>query len=420
MRRDSLAGVGRRHRAAAVSAIASLGMAISIVGVPFSFAAEAGPGKFADGWRKTVELTDPDVDGRVSKCIAWVNEGWLIVERRDVSGDMEWQIVLAKTSNGDEPPTIEPNPKIPGGLRLDFRKGRFFIRDDFGNLRCRRQIKTADADWPALTIPVNEPQPGGSLGGRPDRMNYFRVNHGWQFIAHGMKDERAELVLRMCRFDPEESGGIGSSSNRSDVVHTRVSGPPKSADRFPQPATILDDRELLIVQRDREVDAQRRRATREQLEADRKKLVGAAAPEISAGKWLNSPQPLSLKELKGKVVLVYFAGDYNKRVADDLTHIQALHEKFREQGFEAVGVVSADDAGYYSVFLFESGVKVPLALDDGQTAERFLMTSGPCCFLIGRDGAITAGHYYQVRVARGPTPLPDSAEIEKLLQAGGQ
>src|SRR6185437_7884214 len=116
--------------------------------------------KFADGWRKTVVLSDQNAEGKASKCIAWVDQGWLVVERRDVSGDVEWQIVLAQVGPRDTPPLVEANPNVAGGLRLSYRNGRFFLRDDFGTLRCRRQIKTVDVKWPPLAIPKNEPQPG--------------------------------------------------------------------------------------------------------------------------------------------------------------------------------------------------------------------------------------------------------------------
>ena len=371
---------------------------------------------FADSWRKTVVLSDQNAEGKASKCIAWVDQGWLVVERRDVSGDVEWQIVLAQVGPRDTPPLVEANPNVAGGLRLSYRNGRFFLRDDFGTLRCRRQIKTVDVKWPPLAIPKNEPQPGGSWGGREDRMHYYRINHDWHFVACGMKDERAEYVLRLSRFDLERYRGIGSVSGLGPVIHTRVAGPPESSDQFPPDETIIDDRELLIVRRDREVDAERKRAAREALEDDRKRLVGAAAPEISASGWLNSPRPLALKGFKDKVVLVYCADDNVGRAINDLKHIDGLYEKFRDRGFEVVGVVPANDAGYYSASLLYSGSKVPLALDDGATLERFLITSAPCCFLIDRDGKIAAGHYYGYR-APFPTPLPDGAEIEKLLKA---
>jgi hypothetical protein len=151
--------------------------------------------RLADGWHKSVKLTDVNSDGRASVCNAWVDEGWLIVERCDMSGDIEWQIVLAQVGEQDEPPTIEPNPNPAalGGLRLSYRDGRFFIRDDFGNLRCLRQKKSADVKWPALFIPKNEPRAGEStLKDQSGCAYYFRINHHWQFIAGGRDDEQAE------------------------------------------------------------------------------------------------------------------------------------------------------------------------------------------------------------------------------------
>src|SRR5689334_3145177 len=49
--------------------------------------------RLPDGWRKEVQLSS---DGDV--CIAWVEKGWLQVRRQSASGELEWQIVLAKAT----------------------------------------------------------------------------------------------------------------------------------------------------------------------------------------------------------------------------------------------------------------------------------------------------------------------------------
>lgn len=141
--------------------------------------------RFSDGWRKEVLLAEPDAQGKAPRCMAWVDEGWLIVGRPDTAGDVEWQIVLAQVGEGDEPQAIERNPDVPGGLRLDYRGGRFFIHDDWSHLRCMRQKKSADMRWPAIKIPPSDDPLGEARMYNQTRIYYCRTHDGWQHVAHG-------------------------------------------------------------------------------------------------------------------------------------------------------------------------------------------------------------------------------------------
>jgi len=386
--------------------------------------------KFADGWRKEVALTDPNGGDKTPHCVAWVDDGWLVVERRDTAGEVEWQIVLAQVGEEDEPPTIEPNPAVPGGLRLTYRDGRFFIRDDWGHLRCLRQKKTADMPWPALEIPPDEVHPSGMVLGGGNKLGekegrlYGRRNGGWQFVARGWEGELAEYVLRMYCL---EVGAfrLGSRSDRGGVTYT-VGEQLHSV----QSSTLSDDGELFVAARMHEWLVNLHRDQLKKLLDNRKKIVGAAPPAIFAAKWLNG-DAVPLDDLKGKPALVYFAGDYSKRVADQLSAIDNLFGKYRDRGLEVAAVIAADDEELYAAICEKRGWRFPLAVDHsggpgswgGPAAQRFSVTDTPCYFLIGRDGKIAVG-LYQERVPLGsykrPPPLPDDAEIQNLLGVGDQ
>jgi hypothetical protein len=371
--------------------------------------------KFADGWRKTVVLSDQNAEGQASKCIAWVDQGWLLVERRDVGGDLEWQIVLAQVGEEDEPPKIEAKPRvanlvldISGGLRLDYRDGLFFIHDDRGRLRCLRQKKSAAVKWPVLAIPPNEPQPGGGTMGRRDHIYYYRTNHRWQFIARGLGGELAEYVLRMYCLDV--GGHHLSAHDDGSGVDDITVGAPYGLIRS---STLWDDGELLVVRRMDGAAAAWHRAEQEKLAANRKQLVGAAPPKISAREWLNSPRPIAIGDLRGRAELVYFTGEYSGQIAEQLSALTALHEKYRDRGLTVV-VVATSNPEFYSAQAKD--LKFALALSDYRTAERFFVTDKPSYLLIGRDGKI-AGSQYQERLGGAPPALPSGAEIEKLLKA---
>jgi peroxiredoxin len=200
-------------------------------------------------------------------------------------------------------------------------------------------------------------------------------------------------------------------------MHLRVIGPPEFAGRQDIFATVLDDGELLVVQRVREVDVERARAARERrekLEAQRKHLLGAAPPEISASKWLNSPRPVALGDLKGKVVLVYYWGDYSQAISRSLTELETLYGKYRDGGLVIVGIQSPRGAEQLAKLVEQGGVKFPIAVDDGQTPERFAIMGSRSYFLIGRDGKIARSQYADPSTS---LPPPGFAEIENLLGA---
>ncbi|HVW38606.1 MAG TPA: TlpA disulfide reductase family protein, partial [Pirellulales bacterium] len=332
--------------------------------------------------------------------------------------------VLAEVGEGDEPPTIESNPDVPGGLRLDYRSGRFFIRDDWGRLRCLRQKKTADVPWPALAIPPDEVHPAGMVLGGGNKLGekngrlYGRRNGGWQFVASGWEGELAEYVLRMYCL---EVGAFrfGARSDRGGVTYT-VGEQLHSV----QSSTLSDDGELFVAVRMHEWLVNRHRDQFKKVLDNRKKLVGAETPAIFAAKWLNG-DAIALDDLKGKPALVYFAGQYSKRIADQLTSIDELYGKYEGRGLEVVAVIPDDDEEVYAAICEKRGWRFPLAIDPrgGPAAQRFSVTDTPSYFLISRDGKVAEGLYSE-RIAllgsKRPPPLPDAEEIERLLGAAAK
>src|SRR5688500_11684555 len=75
--------------------------------------------------------------------------------------------------------------------------------------------------------------------------------------------------------------------------------------------------------------------------AEYKSSESSAAPELATGDWINS-EPLKLKDLRGRVVLVEFwtFGCYNCR--NTLPFIRDWDDRYRAKGFTVIGVHSPE------------------------------------------------------------------------------
>lgn len=74
-------------------------------------------------------------------------------------------------------------------------------------------------------------------------------------------------------------------------------------------------------------------------QADVLPLVGAAAPELPASvSWINTDVPLSLAELRGDVVLLYFWSSTSINSLRAIRFINQWHRKYGESGLQIVGV----------------------------------------------------------------------------------
>src|SRR5215218_2782855 len=73
--------------------------------------------------------------------------------------------------------------------------------------------------------------------------------------------------------------------------------------------------------------------------AEYQKSESPTAPELATGNWINS-EPLKLKDLRGRVVLIEFwtFGCYNCR--NTLPFIKGWDDRYRAKGFTVIGVHS--------------------------------------------------------------------------------
>jgi thiol-disulfide isomerase/thioredoxin len=140
-------------------------------------------------------------------------------------------------------------------------------------------------------------------------------------------------------------------------------------------------------------------------------MVGKLAPDIANDVWLNGA-PVSMAELKGKVVMVEFwtFGCYNCRNVEP--YVKQWHQKYVDKGFVIIGVHSPEfsyehDYAKVKQYVQEHDIRFPIPIDnDFSTWNRYGNRYWPAMYLIDKQGVIR-----HVRVGEG-----GYHETERLIQ----
>jgi peptide-methionine (R)-S-oxide reductase len=138
------------------------------------------------------------------------------------------------------------------------------------------------------------------------------------------------------------------------------------------------------------------------------------APEFAPGTWLNS-DPLTLKSLRGRVVLVDFwtFGCYNCR--NTLPFLKRWHERYSDKGLTIIGVHSPEFDAEKKIEnlrreVASLGIRYPVVTDNNyETWRTYKVEAWPTAFLLDKSGHIRWSH-----VGEGAYDEAEST-IQKLL-----
>jgi thiol-disulfide isomerase/thioredoxin len=128
------------------------------------------------------------------------------------------------------------------------------------------------------------------------------------------------------------------------------------------------------------------------------------APEISGlSHWINSKKISSMKELRGKVILVDFWTYSCFNCINTFPYVQSWHEKYAKDGLVVLGIHAPE-------FLFERkldnvkqavqkhGLTFPIALDNGFKLWRaYGNRFWPAFYLIDKNGVVRYTHFGEGR-----------------------
>jgi peroxiredoxin len=98
----------------------------------------------------------------------------------------------------------------------------------------------------------------------------------------------------------------------------------------------------------------------------------------------------SLRELKGKVVLVNFWATWCPPCRKEMPDLNALYQRFKDQGF-VVLAISDEDADKVKPFIAERNISYPVMLDPGRKVNELFQVEGiPKSFVYDREGKLVA------------------------------
>ena len=139
------------------------------------------------------------------------------------------------------------------------------------------------------------------------------------------------------------------------------------------------------------------------------------APEFAGiDKWLNSA-PLTMADLRGKVVLVDFWTYSCINCVNTLPYVKQWYDKYRDQGLVVVGVHTPEfpfekSTSNVQAALKRFDIRYPVAQDNAYaTWSAYNNQYWPATYLINAEGKIVYRHYGEGQYAE------TEAQIQKLL-----
>jgi cytochrome c biogenesis protein CcmG/thiol:disulfide interchange protein DsbE len=124
-------------------------------------------------------------------------------------------------------------------------------------------------------------------------------------------------------------------------------------------------------------------------------LVGNPAPDFKATAVAGTEGPISLKALRGEVVLLDFWGTFCEPCKKSFPKLEGLNRKYAKSGLRVIGVSEDEDDDKDKIpgFAATYGATFSLAWDrDKSIARRYSPETMPSSFLIDRNGVVRFAH----------------------------
>jgi peroxiredoxin len=142
--------------------------------------------------------------------------------------------------------------------------------------------------------------------------------------------------------------------------------------------------------------------------------VGNPAPDFSVSTVAGSRGNVSLKQLRGKVVLLDFWGTFCTPCKSSFPKLQHLNAKYAGAGLQVLGISEdePEDKGKIPTFASTYGARFAIGWDqDRAISERYKPETMPSSFLIDRRGVVRYTHVG----FRGGDEVQIEKEVQELL-----
>lgn len=155
-------------------------------------------------------------------------------------------------------------------------------------------------------------------------------------------------------------------------------------------------------------------------------VIDQPAKPWQVSQWFNSP-PLSLEELRGKVVFVrWFMGPSCPLCSGTAPTLRALHERYGDKGLVVVGMYHHKeetplDPAQVEGWIKHFGYRFPVAIDTDWTTLRRWWLDGhqrsytSASFLIDKAGVVRRVHLGGLIAPEGDDIAAINADVERLL-----
>ncbi len=382
-------------------------------------------------WSESIPLPDFPLIGPGERIEAYIVDGLLHARRLDQNDNLLWHLILAE-ADPNQPPTLE---YVGVAVEVRHANGAYFVRDTFpgSTLAAHRQKLTPEA-FASLdtTARHNGIDQSGAQSGPPTlaqiqkRLPEMIANLDSTALdqlqklppeAFASLDPITLVILQKLR--PEAFANLDSTA-----LDQLQKLPPASESRGifkwekdrqlwvalgPNmnhwdalirltPTVFVPEKPAIGPTFLRWDDAQLHESSGVLLaryvspaEADRKqqghKLVRGAVPfNIEAQRWIN---PIGggdrIGWFLGKAVLLHFWATWSPESIEQLAHHDELYEKHKDQGLVVIAVHSSEGADDLDAFIAERGYTLPIAVDEGASAQRYGIWNFPQSILLDRD-----------------------------------
>ncbi len=120
---------------------------------------------------------------------------------------------------------------------------------------------------------------------------------------------------------------------------------------------------------------------------DPESLVGKPAPDFTLKDI--EDKPVSLRELRGSVVVLDFWATWCGPCRVGLPHLEKLRAEFNDDGVRILAINLREEKDLVRKFLEETRLSLPVLFDtDGSVAEKYAVSGIPQTVVIGKNGAI--------------------------------